>query len=71
MKLASCQSGFVRIVARERIKEVGLVIKKAVLQVHRERHRVDEYAADPSELVHRLEDVVLIENVLRGAVIRD
>src|SRR3984893_6914567 len=53
------------------IKKVWLIIEKSVLEVDCERHRVQHEAAGHGEIMHHLEHVVLIENVLGGAMVGD
>src|SRR5262249_58565409 len=61
----------VRVVAGERLEEIGLIVEEPVLEMNREGYRVNEKPPRPGEIVHRLEDVVLVENVLGRSVIRD
>src|SRR5262249_2688200 len=42
-----------------------------MLKMHGERHGMHKYSSGPRNLMHRLEHVVLIKNVLGGAVIGD
>src|SRR5262245_58929701 len=42
-----------------------------MLQVHGKRHGVDEHATGTRKLMHRLEHIILVQDVLRGAEISD
>src|ERR1700722_205338 len=53
------------------IEKVWLIVEKSMLEVNGKRHRVQHEAADHGEVMHHLEHVVLIENVLGGAVVGD
>src|SRR5436190_7989928 len=61
----------VGIIARQGLEKVWLIIEKSVLEVNGERHRVQHEAARHGEVMHHLEYVVLIENVLGSAVVGD
>ena len=63
--------GLIGIVARQRLEEIRLIIEEAMLQVHGKRHRMHEHAAWARELVHRLEHIVLVQDVLGRAEIGD
>src|SRR5262249_12677161 len=53
------------------LEKIWLIIKETMLQVHGKRHGVDEHAAGTRKLMHRLEHIELVQDVLRGAEISD
>jgi hypothetical protein len=59
----------VGIVTRQRVEQVRLIVEKAVLQVDRERQRMQHQAARRGKIVDRLEGVALIKNMLARAMI--
>src|SRR2546421_2977809 len=61
----------VGIIPCQGIEKVRLIIEKSVLEMDGEWHRVQHEAAGHGEVMHHLEHVVLIENVLGGAVVGD
>src|SRR5262249_43902268 len=59
----------VRVEARQRLEQIRLIVEEAVLQVDRERQRMQHQSAGRREIVDHLECVVLIEQVFGGPVI--
>src|SRR5262249_31667941 len=59
------------IVFRQTLEKVRLVIEVTMLEVNREWHGVKHVSAGLRKIVHHLEYVVLIQDVLRSAMVRD
>jgi len=75
MKLASCQSGptqpegLIGVGPCQGFEKIRLVVKEAVLEMHGERNGMDHDPAWLGEIVHHLEDIVLVQKMLGGAVV--
>jgi hypothetical protein len=60
----------VGIEVREGIEKIRLIVEEPVLEVDRERQRVQHVATRRREVVHHLEGVVLVQDVLGRSMIR-
>src|SRR5262249_14265415 len=59
----------VGIVARETLDKIWLIIEEAVLYMRRERHRMKHEPTGLGQVMHDFEKVLLVEQMLRRAVI--
>src|SRR5262249_26539441 len=59
----------VRIVARETLEKIRLIVEETVLYMRRERHRMKHQPPGLGQVMHDFEKVLLVEQMLRRAVI--